>query len=85
MAQATETPSHLQDPKRLRRRRAIAGLNQKQAAAQANIAQSHLCRMEKGKAGASEATLHALAQLYECPVEALMPDEDGGDEADVDD
>ncbi|MFC6885324.1 MULTISPECIES: helix-turn-helix domain-containing protein [Actinomadura] len=75
MAQATPTRSHAQDPRRLRRQRVIAGLNQKQAAAQAGIAASHLCRMELGKVGASEATLHTLARLYGCDVERLMPDE----------
>lgn len=75
MAQATETPSHLQDPKQLRRQRVIAGLNQKTAAARAGIAASHLCRMENGKAGASEETLHALAHLYHCSVVALMADD----------
>lgn len=75
MAQATQTPSYTQDPKRLRRRRVLAGLNQKEAASQAGIAPSHLCRMEKGKAGASEATLHTLARVYGCDVELLMPEE----------
>lgn len=76
MAQATEARRRLQDPKRLRRQRVIARLNQKQAAAAADIAASHLCRMESGKAGASVEMLHMLAELYGCSVEDLMPAEE---------
>lgn len=71
-----------QDPERLRRRRVSAGLDQKSLATQANVATSHVCRIEQGSASASPRVLGRLAAALGCEIADLMPPETQGGSGD---
>lgn len=55
------------------RARIAAGLEQKDAAARAGISAAHLCRIEKGRCGASALTLRRLASVLNCSIADLAP------------
>ncbi|MCI3240234.1 helix-turn-helix domain-containing protein [Streptomyces spinosisporus] len=64
-----------QDPKRLRRRRIEAGLNQKELAEAAGVSPSHMSLLERGLRGASPRVLKRFTETLNCEVEDLMPPE----------
>lgn len=61
------------DPRRLKRRRIIAGFSQVNAASAAGCSKSNICKLEHGAYGASPELLAALAELYECRAADVMP------------
>ncbi len=61
------------DPRRLLRRRLIAGLSQVAAAQQAGCTKSNLSKLEHGAYGASPELLAAFAALYGCDLADLIP------------
>ncbi|NUP19843.1 MAG: helix-turn-helix transcriptional regulator [Streptomyces sp.] len=62
-----------QDPVRVLRKRVQAGLAQNETAARIGISAAQLCRIEKGKSGASASVLSRLAEVYDCEIAELMP------------
>lgn len=68
-----QTSRLAQDPARVLRKRVQAGLAQNQLAARIGISAAQLCRIEKGKSGASAPVLSRLASELGCDVEELMP------------
>ena len=72
------------DPRRLKRRRYIAGLSQVAAARAAGCTKSNLSKLEHGAHSASPELLTALASVYGCDITALMPPEDTEDEPEPD-
>ncbi|MFI8531097.1 helix-turn-helix domain-containing protein [Streptomyces aquilus] len=62
-----------QDPVRVLRKRVQAGLAQKELAARIGISAAQLCRIEKGKSGASAPVLSRLAEELDCEIADLMP------------
>ncbi|MEU9387167.1 helix-turn-helix transcriptional regulator [Streptomyces sp. NPDC048279] len=69
-------PSQLvQDPSRVLRKRIEAGLAQNQLAARIGISAAQLCRIEKGKSGASAPVLSRMANEFGCEVAELLPPE----------
>lgn len=67
-----------QDRRRLKRRRTIARLGLREAAAKAQISAGLLSMLENGHRSASPETLGKLADAYGCTVENLMPPETNG-------
>ncbi|NEB00589.1 helix-turn-helix transcriptional regulator [Streptomyces sp. SID13726] len=70
-----QTSRLAQDPARVRRKRVQAGLPQNQVAERVGISAAQLCRIEKGKSGASAPVLLRLAEEFGCEVADLMPPE----------
>ncbi|MCZ4605247.1 helix-turn-helix transcriptional regulator [Streptomyces sp. Lzd4kr] len=62
-----------QDPARVLRKRVQAGLAQNELAARVGISAAQLCRIEKGKSGASASVLSRLAEQLDCAIADLMP------------
>ncbi|MFE6282470.1 helix-turn-helix domain-containing protein [Streptomyces sp. NPDC057877] len=62
-----------QDPARVLRKRVQAGLAQNDLAARVGISAAQLCRIEKGKSGASAPVLSRLAEVLDCEIAELMP------------
>ncbi|MER6532981.1 helix-turn-helix transcriptional regulator [Streptomyces sp900105755] len=70
-----QTSRLAQDPSRVLRKRVQAGLAQNQLAARIGISAAQLCRIEKGKSGASAPVLSRIADELGCEVADLMPPE----------
>lgn len=70
-----QTPRIAQDPARVLRERVKAGLQQKDLAGRVGISPAQLCRIEKGKSGASVTVLRRLADEFGCPIAQLLPPE----------
>ena len=64
-----------QDKRRLKRRRVIAGLTLREAAARAGCHFTTIHKLELGQRSAEPRILVALAEAYGCEVTDLMPDE----------
>lgn len=73
MNQAPTTPQLLQDPARVRRSRVTAGLQQNELAELVGISAAHMCRIELGRASASERVLARLAGVLQCEIDDLLP------------
>jgi transcriptional regulator with XRE-family HTH domain len=67
-----------QDRRRLKRRRVIARLGLREAAAKAQISFGYLSDLENGYKSAGPETLGKLADAYGCDIEGLMPPESNG-------
>lgn len=74
-----QTSRLAQDPARVLRKRVQAGLAQNQLAARVGISAAQLCRIEKGRSGASAPVLSRLAEEFGCEVADLMPPEPGSE------
>lgn len=61
------------DRAELMRRRALAGLEQKDLAEKSGVSKAHVSRLELGRCGASANVLHRLAAALDCEVADLMP------------
>lgn len=70
-----QTQRLAQDPVRVLRKRVQAGLAQNELAARVGISAAQLCRIEKGKSGASASVLSRLAVQLDCAIADLMPPE----------
>lgn len=70
-----QTSRLAQDPVRVLRKRVQAGLAQNVLAARIGISAAQLCRIEKGKSGASVSVLSRLAEELDCEIADLMPPE----------
>ncbi|WP_432135834.1 helix-turn-helix domain-containing protein [Streptomyces sp. bgisy154] len=68
-----QTQRLAQDPVRVLRKRVQAGLAQNELAARIGISAAQLCRIEKGKSGASAPVLSRLADELGCTIADLMP------------
>ena len=75
MEQAQISTRLAQDPARVLRKRVQAGLAQNQLAARIGISAAQMCRIEKGKSGASASVLSRLAREFDCTIADLMPPE----------
>lgn len=75
--ETAQTPRLAQDPVRVQRKRVQAGLAQNQLAARIGISAAQLCRIEKGRSGASASVLARLAEALDCEIDDLMPPEPG--------
>jgi transcriptional regulator with XRE-family HTH domain len=64
-----------QDPRRLKRRRIVARMNQSELALKAGCSAPYLCELEKGTYSASPAILGGLADALGCDITDLMPAE----------
>lgn len=73
--ETAQTPRLAQDPLRVHRRRVQAGLAQNELAARIGISAAQLCRIEKGRSGASASVLSRLAEALHCEIADLMPPE----------
>ncbi|MEU8277400.1 helix-turn-helix domain-containing protein [Microbispora bryophytorum] len=71
----------LHNPRKLRRRRVLAGLDQEEAAKLAGISWPYLSLLESGKRSPSVKVLHRLAAAIDCPVADLLADEDTTNDA----
>jgi transcriptional regulator with XRE-family HTH domain len=67
-----------QDRRRLKRRRIIAGLTLREAAARAGCHFTTIGKLERGERSAEPGTLAALAEAYGCHVTDLLPPEPKG-------
>lgn len=78
-ARRVKPPGELsQDRRRLKRRRFVARLSLREAAAKAQISTGLLSMLENGLRSASPDTLGKLADAYDCDIEELMPREPNG-------
>jgi predicted transcriptional regulator len=67
------------DPRKLRRKRYEAGLSVTELAALAECSKAHVSMLEKGGLhSASPVMLRRFAQVLDCEIADLMPDENGG-------
>ncbi|MFI0528511.1 helix-turn-helix domain-containing protein [Streptomyces scabiei] len=73
--ETAQTPRLAHDPRRVHRKRVQAGLAQNQLAARIGISAAQLCRIEKGRSGASAPVLARLAEALDCEIDDLMPPE----------
>ena len=72
----------LQDPKRLKRRRIEAGLNQRELADRAGISEAYMSFLSRGQKSASPRVLKRLAGALSCEIADLMtPEPDSGIDA----
>jgi transcriptional regulator with XRE-family HTH domain len=63
------------DPRRLRRRRRLAGLTVRELAAKAQVSVGSISMLENGKQSAGVKMLADLANALGCEIADLMPDE----------
>jgi transcriptional regulator with XRE-family HTH domain len=64
-----------QDPRRMKRRRLMARLSFREAAAKAGISCGHISDLEKGHKSAGVDALRKLADAYGCEVADFLPPE----------
>lgn len=69
----SQSPELTQDPSRVVRARREAGLAQNELAARVGISAAHMCRIEKGRCGASMRVLRRVAEATGRDVAELLP------------
>ena len=70
-----------QDPRRLRRRRELAGLSLRQLGDRTGLNFNHLSTLENGRHSANPSTLAKIALAVGCEISDLMPREPNGEAA----